>query len=278
MPGTVMTLRQLSSLFANVSISSVTSSIRSSSCRQSLARSATMRTMRGERTSVRLARMSGRPWRRKRSPCRTMMPLLVVVLRVHLLERLPGIRGMASAKAGDYITERHIDPAEFPASALYGYPGQDLVWPGEFVLGYPASSPDPLVPGPPAQAEPSWTRNGSFLVFRRLRQDVGLFWRTMRDEPSSNPKCSCPGSSARTSPSSVDTKMPTASMRARILAASSDVGARVLPATTIIASMGSDIPPTVQFFGCHSASGSVGSPSNADRAGRPSLNATLGIA
>src|SRR6516225_8121748 len=25
-------------------------------------------------------------------------------------------------------------------------------------------------------------RNGSFLVYRRLRQDVGLFWRTMRDE------------------------------------------------------------------------------------------------
>ena len=73
-PGTVITLRQLSSLFANVSISSVTASIRSSSCRQSLARSATMRIMRGERTSVRLARMSGSAWRRKRSPCRTMMP------------------------------------------------------------------------------------------------------------------------------------------------------------------------------------------------------------
>ena len=48
MPGTVMTLRQLSSFFANVSISSVTGSIRSSSCRQSLARSATMRPMRGD--------------------------------------------------------------------------------------------------------------------------------------------------------------------------------------------------------------------------------------
>ena len=63
MPGTVMTLRQLLSLFAKVSISLVTGSIRSSSCRQSLARSATMRTMRGDRTSVRLARMSGSAWR-----------------------------------------------------------------------------------------------------------------------------------------------------------------------------------------------------------------------
>ena len=60
--------------FAKVSISSVTTSIRSSSCRQSLARSATMRPMRGDRTSVRLARMSGSAWRRYRSPCRTMMP------------------------------------------------------------------------------------------------------------------------------------------------------------------------------------------------------------
>ena len=33
-----------------------------------------MRTMRGDRTSVRLARMSGSAWRRKRSPCGTMMP------------------------------------------------------------------------------------------------------------------------------------------------------------------------------------------------------------
>jgi hypothetical protein len=43
MPGKVMILRQLLSLFAKVSISSVTTSIRSSGCRQSLARSATMR-------------------------------------------------------------------------------------------------------------------------------------------------------------------------------------------------------------------------------------------
>jgi Dyp-type peroxidase family len=59
-----------------------------------------------------------------------------------------------------------------------------LVWPGEFVLGYPATGPDPLIPGPISEARPAWTRNGSFLVYRRLRQDVGLFWRTMREEAS----------------------------------------------------------------------------------------------
>lgn len=94
----------------------------------------------------------------------------------------PGIRGRASASRSDFITERHVDPSEWPAAAMYGYPGQDLVWPGEFVLGYPASGPDPLRPGPVAQPDLPWMRNGSYLVYNRLVQDVGEFWRTMRDE------------------------------------------------------------------------------------------------
>jgi deferrochelatase/peroxidase EfeB len=94
----------------------------------------------------------------------------------------PGIRGRASEAADDFITPRHVAESEFPAFALYGYPGQDLVWPGEFVIGYPCTSPDPLIPGPTEPARPEWTRNGSFLVYRRLAQDVGAFWRTMRDE------------------------------------------------------------------------------------------------
>jgi len=94
----------------------------------------------------------------------------------------PGIRGRASERVDDYVTERHIAAGVEPERSLFGYPGQDLVWPGVLVLGYAATSPDPLVPGQPARATPAWTRNGSFLVFRRLRQDVGLFWRTMRKE------------------------------------------------------------------------------------------------
>src|SRR5262249_13126177 len=91
----------------------------------------------------------------------------------------PGIRGRASVDAADFITDRHIDKASTPEAWLFGLPGQDLVWPGEFLLGQPATSPDPLIPGPAAPAVPQWTQNGAFLVFRRLRQDVGLFWRTM---------------------------------------------------------------------------------------------------
>lgn len=50
----------------------------------------------------------------------------------------PGIRGRASATPDDFITDRYIDASDIAAAWLYGYPGQDLVWPGEFVLGYPA--------------------------------------------------------------------------------------------------------------------------------------------
>jgi Dyp-type peroxidase family len=92
----------------------------------------------------------------------------------------PGIRGRASQDADDFITPRHISPKEEPAHSLFGYPGQDLVWPGVLLLGHPASSPDPLIPGLASPAVPEWTTNGSYLVFRRLQQDVGLFWRTMK--------------------------------------------------------------------------------------------------
>jgi Dyp-type peroxidase family len=67
--------------------------------------------------------------------------------------------------------------------------GSDLLELGEFVLGYPQQPghqdpPEPPsgypAPGPPTQGAPSesgpgWTKNGSYYVFRRLRQDVPAF-------------------------------------------------------------------------------------------------------
>ena len=49
--------------------------------------------------------------------------------------------------------------------------GQDLIQPGEFILGYPseASAYDP------APVSPAWAADGSYLVFRRLRQNVQGF-------------------------------------------------------------------------------------------------------
>jgi Dyp-type peroxidase family len=73
------------------------------------------------------------------------------------------------------LTER-----QNPADDDQGLPGQDLVWPGEFVLGYPGEAGGPggdedRVEGPVALSGPAWTVNGSYLVFRRLRQDVPGF-------------------------------------------------------------------------------------------------------
>src|SRR3954453_24254106 len=75
--------------------------------------------------------------------------------------------------------------------------GQDAIATGEFVIGYPdetgnisgqlpaGAPPQPPQPGPPGYNPtpvppapaplPDWAHNGSFLVYRRLRQDVGAF-------------------------------------------------------------------------------------------------------
>jgi deferrochelatase/peroxidase EfeB len=65
------------------------------------------------------------------------------------------------------------------------------LWPGEFVLGYPTQirTPDPDAdeegenqkPGPISTSGPAWTADGSYLVFRRLRQDVAGFHRFLAD-------------------------------------------------------------------------------------------------
>lgn len=89
----------------------------------------------------------------------------------------PGIRGQWN---GQPITRRML-PTSDPEHDLFGQPGQHLVWPGEFVLGYPASSPDPRLPGP-VRPVPAWMHNGSFLVYRRLRQHVHRFRRVMAEQ------------------------------------------------------------------------------------------------
>jgi Dyp-type peroxidase family len=89
----------------------------------------------------------------------------------------PGIRGTWQ---GDVITPRQLNWRNWsdPEHDLFGHPGQHLVWPGEFVLGYPGASPDPRLPGP-VRTVPAWMHNGSFLVCRRLQQHVEVFDREM---------------------------------------------------------------------------------------------------
>jgi len=76
----------------------------------------------------------------------------------------PGIRGYT--------------PISDPSKPNQGQPGQDLVWAGEFLIGYPtqAGAGKPITTrGPISHGGPAWAKNGSFLVFRRLRQDVAGF-------------------------------------------------------------------------------------------------------
>jgi Dyp-type peroxidase family len=83
----------------------------------------------------------------------------------------PALRGRLSGKPGDFLT-----PRRNPANRHEGKPGQRLIWPGEFVFGYPGQDAMDLVwPGLASNAGPKWGKNGSFLVFRRLRQDVAAF-------------------------------------------------------------------------------------------------------
>jgi Dyp-type peroxidase family len=95
----------------------------------------------------------------------------------------PGIRGQLSEREGDFFT-----PSEDPAEPKQGKPGQDLLHAGEFIFGYPTQIGHPdrdefgneieglnIKPGPIAEAGPGWAVNGSYLVFRRLRQDVPGF-------------------------------------------------------------------------------------------------------
>jgi Dyp-type peroxidase family len=82
----------------------------------------------------------------------------------------PGIAGLTkSSKRG----QDEIAAGEF----LIGYPNQD----GQ-VSGQPTPVPEPGSPGynptappPPPAPLPEWTKDGSFLVYRRLRQNVQAF-------------------------------------------------------------------------------------------------------
>ena len=91
----------------------------------------------------------------------------------------PGIRGFVSDDGTDVLT-----PRQNPRDGDQGKPGQDLLWPGEFVFGYQGQSAHKLVeePGDPVHAGPTWADNGSFLVFRRLRQDVAGFHTFLHEQ------------------------------------------------------------------------------------------------
>jgi Dyp-type peroxidase family len=77
------------------------------------------------------------------------------------------------------IKEFHpTNPAQ-PDERL-GHPGTEMLAAGEFILGLPNET------GTPAPA-PDWMHNGSFQVFRRLRQDVPGWWAQVTKQTLSLP-------------------------------------------------------------------------------------------
>ena len=89
----------------------------------------------------------------------------------------PGVRGKVSTAPGDFITPRYIDPSD-PRARYFAKPGQLLIWPGEFLLGEPRQQTEHLYASAAAAANfPRWAALGSYLVCRRLRQDVPAFWK-----------------------------------------------------------------------------------------------------
>jgi Dyp-type peroxidase family len=88
------------------------------------------------------------------------------------------VRGRKSHASGDYFSPRKAGIPQDPVLPEFAAPGEVLVWPGQFVLGYERqSTTDTRSSLPAIEPQPYWARNGSYLVFRRLTQDVMAFRR-----------------------------------------------------------------------------------------------------
>jgi deferrochelatase/peroxidase EfeB len=98
----------------------------------------------------------------------------------------PGLRGRASADPTDLLT-----PRQNPQDRSQGKPGQELIWPGEFVFGYPDQDGsrdgnerggDSMIDGAGCPRVPNWAKDGAYLVFRRFKQDVHEFHEVLQAE------------------------------------------------------------------------------------------------
>ena len=96
-------------------------------------------------------------------------------------ETLPdALRGHEHFGFKDGISQPGVlgfDPSDpHNTGQVLGHPGTEIIAAGEFILGLvpePGSGGQPF--SPPASSHLDWMNNGSFLVFRRLRQDVPGF-------------------------------------------------------------------------------------------------------
>lgn len=96
----------------------------------------------------------------------------------------PAIRGIASDRKDDFVEDRRLAKAD-PLYDRFASPGRPLIWPGQIIVGYKRQNRlDPITPAPAFVPRAPWVRNGSYLVFRRLRQQVDAFWTFCADGAS----------------------------------------------------------------------------------------------
>ena len=80
----------------------------------------------------------------------------------------PGVRGLVPTEPPEPLTTRYLT-AQAKSGPEFGRPGQPLIWPGQFILGYPRQSKTDYRAALPVPTDiPPLARNGSFLVYRRL--------------------------------------------------------------------------------------------------------------
>jgi Dyp-type peroxidase family len=93
----------------------------------------------------------------------------------------PAIRGRWPNAPYDFVSLRTLpaDKAFDNLRTTFADPGNRLIWPGHFLFGYGRQKSDePQTYDDKNQPKgPSWAKNGSLVVYRRLRQNPNEFWR-----------------------------------------------------------------------------------------------------
>lgn len=101
------------------------------------------------------------------------------IRRRHGVEVVHRVRGETLGGGEEHFGFRDAVSQPDPEDPLAGWDwagNENIVAPGELILGYPDESSGD---GAPASC-PSWQVNGSFLAYRQLRQHVGAFRAAMR--------------------------------------------------------------------------------------------------
>ena len=84
----------------------------------------------------------------------------------------PGVRGEIEQF---FQAHKFLTPSQNPDDPGQGLPGSDLIWPGAFVFGYQGQTGKGDDPGTPTNGGLPWMKNGTLMVFRRLKQLVPEF-------------------------------------------------------------------------------------------------------